>query len=80
MVHEVLSSGGITLYPGVYKSTSTLLIQSGNLTLDTECDASSIWIFQVASDFTTNGRSPYPSLSGGSVLLTGGAVVNNVYW
>jgi len=72
--------GGTTLYPGIYKSTSTLLIQSGNLTLDAQGDASAVWIFQIASDFTTIGGSPNPSPSGGNVLLTGDAVANNVYW
>ena len=66
--------GGKTLAPGIYKSTSTLLIQSGNLTLDAQGDANAVWIFQIASDFTTVGGA------GGSVLLTGGAQAKNVYW
>jgi len=36
--------GGKTLAPGIYKSTSTLLIQSGDLTLDAQGDANAIWI------------------------------------
>lgn len=66
--------GGKTLAPGIYKSTSTLLIQSGNLTLDAQGDANAVWIFQVASGFTTVGGA------GGSVILTGGAQAKNVYW
>jgi hypothetical protein len=66
--------GGRTLTPGIYKSNSSLLIQSGNLTLDAQGDANAVWIFQVASDFTTVGGS------GGNIILTGGARANNVFW
>jgi hypothetical protein len=72
--------GGTTLYPGIYKSTSTLLIQSGNLTLDAQGDVNATWIFQIASDFTTVGGSPYPSPAGGNVILSGGAQAKNIYW
>jgi hypothetical protein len=66
--------GGKTLAPGIYKSTSTLLIQSGDLTLDAQGDANAVWIFQIASDFTTVGGA------GGNVILSGGAQANNVFW
>jgi hypothetical protein len=66
--------GGKTLAPGIYKSTSTLLIQSGDLTLDAQGDPNAVWIFQIASDFTTVGGA------GGNVILTGGAQAKNVYW
>jgi hypothetical protein len=66
--------GGKTLAPGIYKSTSTLLIQSGDLTLDAQGDANAVWIFQIASDFTTVGGA------GGNVILRGGAQAKNVYW
>jgi hypothetical protein len=66
--------GGKTLAPGIYKSTSTLLIQSGDLTLDAQGDANAVWIFQVASDFTTVGGA------GGNVILSGGAQAKNVFW
>ncbi|MFA4917505.1 MAG: ice-binding family protein [Syntrophales bacterium] len=72
--------GGTTLYAGIYKSTSTLLIQSGDLTLDAQGDADAVWIFQIASDFTTIGGGPFPSGSGGNVILTGGALADNVFW
>jgi hypothetical protein len=72
--------GGVTLAPGIYKSTSTLLIQSGNLTLDAQGDANAVWIFQIASDFTTVGGSPYPSPAGGNVILAGNAQAKNIYW
>jgi hypothetical protein len=66
--------GGLTLAPGIYKSTSTLLVQSGDLTLDAQGDANAVWIFQIASDFTTVGGA------GGNILLIGGAQAKNVYW
>ena len=66
--------GGKTLAPGIYKSTSTLLIQNGDLTLDAQGDANAVWIFQIASGFTTVGGA------GGDVILTGGAQAKNVYW
>jgi hypothetical protein len=66
--------GGLTLAPGIYKSTSTLLIQSGDLTLDAQGDVNAVWIFQVASAFTTVGGA------GGSIILTGGAQAKNIFW
>ncbi len=66
--------GGLTLAPGIYKSTSTLLVQNGNLTLDAQGDANAVWIFQIASDFTTVGGA------GGDIILIGGAQARNVYW
>lgn len=66
--------GGLTLAPGIYKSTSTLLIQVGDLTLDAQGDANAVWIFQIASDFTTVGGA------GGNVILSGGAQAKNVFW
>jgi hypothetical protein len=66
--------GGQTLAPGIYKSTSTLLIQSGDLTLDAQGNPDAFWIFQIASAFTTVGGA------GGNVILAGGAQAKNVFW
>lgn len=66
--------GGKTLAPGIYKSASTLLIQSGDLTLDAQGDPNAVWIFQIASDFTTVGGA------GGNVILSGGAQAKNIFW
>ncbi len=57
-----------------------MLIQSGNLTLDAQGDANAVWIFQIASDFTTVGGSPYPSPAGGNVILAGNAQAKNIFW
>lgn len=62
--------GGQTLAAGLYTSTSSLEISSGDLTLSGS--ASDVWIFQMASTLTvTTGRW---------VNLTGGAVAANVFW
>ena len=64
--------GGKTLVAGIYKSTSTLLVQNGDLTLSGS--ATDVWIFQVASAFTTVGGA------GGNIKLSGGALAKNVFW
>ena len=66
--------GGRTLAPGIYKSTSTLSVASGDLTLDAQGDVNAVWIFQIASGFTTVGGA------GGSIILAGGAQAKNIYW
>jgi hypothetical protein len=64
--------GGETLTPGLYMSTSSLAISSGDLTLDARGDPNAVFIFQVASTFTmTSGRS---------VILTNGADASNIFW
>ncbi|MFA5773013.1 MAG: ice-binding family protein, partial [Thermoplasmata archaeon] len=64
--------GGQTLPPGLYKSTSSLEISSGDLTLNAKGDANAVWIFQIASSFNmTSGRQ---------VFLIGGAKASNIFW
>jgi len=63
--------GGLTLAPGLYKSTSTLGI-TGTLTLDGQGNANAVWIFQIASSLTT--------LSGSNVKLTNSASAHNIFW
>ena len=64
--------GGHTLTPGLYTSTSSLAISSGDLTLDALGDPDAVFIFQMASTLTTT--------SGRQVILSGGANAANVYW
>jgi len=64
--------GGQTLTPGLYTSTSSLEISSGDLTLDAQGDANAVFIFQMASTLTTT--------SGRQVILSGGANAGNIYW
>src|SRR2546421_392559 len=64
--------GGLTLAPGVYTSTSSLSISSGDLTLDARGNANGVFLFQIPSTLTvTTGRK---------VILAGGAVASNVFW
>jgi hypothetical protein len=64
--------GGLTLTPGLYKSTSSLAISSGDLTLDAKGDSSAVFIIQIASTLTTT--------SGRKVILSGGALASNIFW
>lgn len=64
--------GGMTLAPGLYKSTSSLEISSGDLTLDAQGDANAVFIFQIASTLTTT--------AGRQVILSGGAKAANIFW
>lgn len=64
--------GGQTLYPGLYKSTGTLEISAGDLTLDGGGHSDAVWIFQIASSFNmTSDRK---------VFLTNGANEANIFW
>lgn len=64
--------GGLTLAPGLYKSTSSLAISSGDLTLDAKGSPKAVFIFQMASTLTTT--------AGRQVILKGGAKASNVFW
>src|SRR5437588_5499975 len=64
--------GGQTLTPGLYKSTSSLEISSGDLTLDAQGDVNAVFIFQMASTLTTT--------SARQVILSGGAKAANIFW
>jgi hypothetical protein len=64
--------GGQTLTPGLYKSTSSLAISSGDLTLSGGGNPNGVFVFQVASTLTTT--------SGRTVILTDGAQAGNVFW
>jgi hypothetical protein len=64
--------GGKTLAPGLYKSTTSLAVSSGDLTLDAQGDGNAIFIFQMASTLTTT--------AGRQVILSNGAKSANIYW
>jgi len=63
--------GGLTLTPGVYKSSSSLGL-TGALTLDAQGNPNAVFIFQVGSELTT--------ASGSRVNLINGAQACNVFW
>jgi len=64
--------GGLTLTPGLYKSTSTLAISSGDLTFDAKGNPNAVFIIQIASSLTTT--------SGRQVILSGGALASHIFW
>jgi hypothetical protein len=64
--------GGQTLTPGLYASSSSLAISSGDLTLDAEGDGDAVFIFQIATSLTTAAAD--------KVILVHGAKAANIYW
>lgn len=64
--------GGLTLTPGLYKSTSSLAVSSGDVTFDAKGNANAVFIIQIASTLTTT--------SGRQVILAGGAQASNIFW
>ncbi len=64
--------GGQTLAPGLYKSTTSLAVSSGDLTLDAGGDGDALFIFQMASTLTTT--------AGRQIILSNGAKSANIYW
>lgn len=64
--------GGLTLTPGLYKTTSSLAISSGDLTFDAKGDGSAVFIIQIASSLTTT--------PGRKVFLKGNASASNIFW
>jgi len=64
--------GGTTLGPGLYISTSSLAISSGDLTLNAHGHSNAVFIIVMASTLTIT--------SGLSVILKGGASMNHIFW
>ena len=64
--------GGLTLTPGLYKSSGSLQISSGDLTFDAKGNADAVFIIQIASTLNTT--------SGRKVILSGGAKATNIFW
>ncbi len=64
--------GGLRLTPGLYKSTSSLSLSSGDLTFDARGDANAVFIIQIASSLTVT--------SGRKVILANGALASNIFW
>jgi len=63
---------GLTFAPGVYKTSSTVQLSAGNVTLDAKGNANAVFIFQVGSTLTTIGST--------QVILAGGAQAKNIFW
>lgn len=63
---------GLTLAPGLYTNSSSVMLSAGNVTLDAMGDANAIFILQMGSTLTT---SP-----GTGFILAGGAQAKNIFW
>ena len=61
--------GGMTLTPGVYQWSSSLLIPTDLTLSGSDTD---VWIFQIAGDLTMSSAT--------RVVLAGGAVPKNIFW
>jgi len=64
--------GGLTLFPGIYKYSSSCFLNSGILTLDGKGNANAKWIFQIGSTLITGVNTQVKMINNGSPL--------NVYW
>ena len=64
--------GGQTLTPGLYRSSASLEITSGDLTLSAQGNSNAVFIFQVPSTFTVG--------TGRRVLLARGARAARIFW
>ena len=63
---------GLTLYPGLYTNSTSVMLSAGNVTLDAQGDANAVFIFQMGSTLTTGSAT--------EVVLSGGAKAANIYW
>jgi hypothetical protein len=64
---------GLTLYPGLYQSGTTIDFSAGGiLTLDGQGDPNAVFVLRSATAITT--------LSTSQVVLSGGAKASNVFW
>ncbi|MBI2416750.1 MAG: DUF3494 domain-containing protein [Ignavibacteriales bacterium] len=64
--------GGSTLTAGIYSSGSGTFGLTGTLTLDGQNNADAVFIFQMATTFTTTANS--------SIVLINGAMWSNIFW
>ena len=63
---------GLTLPPGLYVNSTSVLLSAGTVWLDAQGDANATFIFKMGSTLTT--------LAGTQVVLMGGAQAKNIYW
>ena len=62
---------GSTFKPGVYTSAAAIT-NTGTMTLDADGDSSAVFVFQIGAAFSSAAAS--------KIVLTDGALANNVYW
>jgi len=64
--------GGLTLTPGLYKSSGSLEISYGKLTFDANGNTNAVFIIQIATTLNTS--------AGTQIVLSGGAKASNIFW
>jgi hypothetical protein len=62
---------GVTFHPGVHTTTAAFA-NTGTITLDADGDSSAVFVFQIGAALSSAATS--------KVVLTDGALANNVYW
>jgi hypothetical protein len=67
--------GTTTITPGVYKTSTSVGITTGPLTLNAQGNPNAIFVFQIGTILTV-GLPATPV----NIILTGGALASNVYW
>lgn len=63
---------GLTLTPGLYTNSTSVMLSTGNLTLDAQGNENAVFILQMGSTLNT--------LPGTQVILSGGAQAANIFW
>ena len=63
---------GLTIYPGLYNNSTSVMVSTGNVTFDAQGDPDAVFILQMGSTLTTG--------TGTGVVLAGGAQPGNIYW
>ena len=63
---------GLTLYPGLYTNSTSVMVSAGAVTLDAQGDSNAVFLFKMGSTLTTG--------PGTQVILSGGANAANIYW
>ncbi len=63
---------GLTLTPGLYSNSSSVMLSGGDVTLDAQGDINAIFILKMSSTLST--------APGSNVILSGGAQAKNIFW
>jgi hypothetical protein len=63
---------GLTLFPGLYTNSTSVMLSAGAVTLDAQGDPNAVFLFKMGSTLTTG--------PGTQVILSGGANPANIYW
>lgn len=63
---------GLTLFPGLYTNSTSVMLSSGACTLDAQGDSNAVFLLQMGSTLTAGSNT--------QIILSGGARAENVYW